>query len=434
MRPNTLLSLDEFRAAIGMMPWWFFGLSNTDALRVSAQCPQVTRLYAWQNDGMAGRYEILEAIAEAEAKLFRYLNYRVAPAYAEATIPWPRFGDPRFLRTGPWDASGRWLSIDLPEGYVQAIGVEARTLIQAGAALTFSDPDADGVNERFTVGPIATSVTDPAEIALYFVASDRVTGDDLDESDRVRPVDVTIAGGTVTIRGASWLLTRPIREESPVIRDALLDPDAPGVLATTVDVYRYYTNPSGTTEATAQAVITWETRPCHGWMCCCDSCLGSSSSMGSPDDPAATARAVGRVAIRNARLGLVAPAEALYDQTTGIWAASGWSACDEPDRVTVRYLAGYPRPPDGQRIDPEWRTVVARLAAAEMGRPICACEDANRELYRWQFDLSRAAGLNDEQYSTSPDDLDNPFGTRRGQVQAWRWVLRRQQSRGLLAG
>jgi hypothetical protein len=108
--PTTLLSLDEFRQALGLMPWWFFGLSDTDALRVSAQCPQVVKLYAWQNDGIAGRYELLEAIQSAEAKLFRWLGYRVAPQYTEATVPWPRLGDLRQSRLAPIDASGRWAS------------------------------------------------------------------------------------------------------------------------------------------------------------------------------------------------------------------------------------------------------------------------------------------------------------------------------------
>ena len=67
-------------------------------------------------------------------------------------------------------------------------------------------------------------------------------------------------------------------------------------------------------------------------------------------------------------------------------------------------------------------TTQRRLAAAELSTRVCACDTANRELYRWQFDLSRAAGANDEQYQISANDLDNPFGTRAGQVAAWKEV------------
>jgi hypothetical protein len=68
--------------------------------------------------------------------------------------------------------------------------------------------------------------------------------------------------------------------------------------------------------------------------------------------------------------------------------------------------------------------IAARLYyAVELARPLCACDEANRELYRWQFDLARTGGSNDESYtSVSAADLDNPFGTRRGHVYAWRFV------------
>jgi hypothetical protein len=74
-------------------------------------------------------------------------------------------------------------------------------------------------------------------------------------------------------------------------------------------------------------------------------------------------------------------------------------------------------------MDKRYQVVVARMAAAELARPICACDVANRELYRWQFDLARTSGANDEGYgAVSATDLDNPFGTRRGHVYAWRFV------------
>ncbi len=81
-----------------------------------------------------------------------------------------------------------------------------------------------------------------------------------------------------------------------------------------------------------------------------------------------------------------------------------------------------------------FRTVVARLAAAELARPICGCEDASRELFRWQFDLARSSGSGDEQYgAVSAADLDNPLGTRRGHVAAWRFIRQRQRYQGFLA-
>jgi hypothetical protein len=72
----------------------------------------------------------------------------------------------------------------------------------------------------------------------------------------------------------------------------------------------------------------------------------------------------------------------------------------------------------------QWQTLIARWACAELASRICACDEANKELHQWQFDLSLVDGKNDEKYQMSSRDLDNPFGTRRGQVYAWKFLQR----------
>jgi hypothetical protein len=160
----------------------------------------------------------------------------------------------------------------------------------------------------------------------------------------------------------------------------------------------------------------------------------SAAYSDSPYDPAAVALAVGRVGVRDARLGIVLPAESSYDTTTGIWSSLDWTVCRVPDRVFVRSYAGYPLDSSGQ-MDQKWRVVVARLAAAELAQPICGCADANRALAYWQFDLARTSGANDEAYgAVSTEDLDNPLGTRRGAVYAWHQVKHLRHMRGIVPG
>jgi hypothetical protein len=143
------------------------------------------------------------------------------------------------------------------------------------------------------------------------------------------------------------------------------------------------------------------------------------------------AQGVARVGIRDKKLGLLTPAEASYDTTTGIWSSLDWTVCTQPDRVTLRYLAGFPLAADGIMAEP-YRTVVARLAAAELSRTICSCDIANRELYRWQFDVSQTA-RGDELFGVSSENLNNPLGTRRGHIQAWKFIMDQQQVTGILA-
>jgi hypothetical protein len=424
---SSLLPLDTWRSLMGMHPLHFYQLADNDKAKVTSACNDLVRQYAWQDADAVGRDEIIQAIATAEDRLREYLGYSIAPRYISEVLPWPRLFDALRLRTGAWGGDGRWLSVQLSEGYVQAVGVESLTLL-GNVLVTPSDVDGDGYNDTFTIS-IATTITDTSQIAVYFAAADRFDGSGASERWRIQPVTVSISAGTATIKGAYRLLVKPIKYEGLGL--GTLSPATATNFVTTLDIYQRTTNGNGTAATNSQAVITWETDPAAGYLCCGSTNI-SSAYGGSPFDPAAVAQAVARVGIRDAIHGIVTPAEATYNTTTGIWSSLDWSVCAEPDRVTVRYLAGLPLDSDGQ-MQASWRPIVARLAAAELGRPICGCSEANREIYRWQTDLARTSGAADEAYgAVSAADLDNPFGTRRGSVYAWRAVRNLRQLRGHL--
>lgn len=421
--PTTnLLPLERWRTILQFHPWHFWGMSDSTLLSAAGEgCSSLTRQYAWQNSDAASRTEIGRAIQAAESILAEHLGYWVAPAYLEETHDWPG------------GLGWRWPTIQLDTGMIQAAGVEQLDSISAAAPVTMSDVDSDGYDDTFTIGPIVTSVTDPAQIALYFAAADRFAlGDrssDVGPSWRIEPVSVTISAGLVTIKGPAWLLVDPVLYEGVTNVGANgLNPATPGTYVTTLDVYRRWTNPDGTDAASSsQGAVIWETRPCHGWWCACG-CTTSASF-----DPAATATATARIGLRNAENGIVSIGEASYNASSATWSTLETAICDVPDRAVVRFLAGIPLDRDGQmqRIA---QIAVARLAAAELARPICGCEDANRELARWQFDLARSSGANDEIYGAiSASDLDNPLGTRRGHIFAWRFIRQRQRLVGMLA-
>lgn len=409
-----LMPLETFRQVLGYNPWHFFSLVGTiGRTRVSSECNDVVYQYAWQNADAAGRQDVLDALISAEDKLFSYLRFRTGPRYVVETLSYPRFYD-TVLRAGFYDPSGHWTSVETTEKYVLALGVETRAAIQANVAVVYSDPDGDTINELATLS-IATTVTDPDQIEVYFDSTDRFDGSsipatgDIGDAGRFRiaPLTVRISGGTATIRGPSWLFVKPANQEL----GENLDPADATNFATTVDIYRRYTDPDGTTTDTAQASLIWESAPCGDYWWCCGA-----------TDPAALGQAIARAGIRDSRRGLVSLGPSAYDTAAATWAAA---ACGTPgyapDRVTVRYRAGIALS-GGITAEP-WRTIVARLAMAELSERLCACATANRELARWQFDLARSSGANDEAYgAVSAADLDGPFGTRRGQVEAWKAV------------
>lgn len=417
-----LLPLDTWRKILGYNPYHFFGLANT-SVPVTSACNGIVTQYAWQAANQAGRDDILNAIQKAEDMLRDWLGYSVAPRYTEATVSWPRYQDHNTWRGGYGGADGRYAGVRLPEGKIRSLGIESRTLL-ATVAVVYSDENGDGVTDTFTLTTPAAGVSLTSEVAVYFQSSDRMDGEAVSDKYRVLPVTVSISGGNIIVKGRSYLLVRPLIYEGVDDKLQGINPDSTGLadnlFAQSLEVYQRKTNGDGQALDTAQATLLWETVPCDGWWC-----WGVNATFSPTDsrfDPGAVGLAIARVGIRDAELGWVLPAQAIYNSTSGLWHASGWELMwREPDRVIVRYLAGEALQADGQ-MQSRWQTIVARLAAAELGGRICACDEANAELHQWQFDLSRAAGANDEQYSISPADLDNPFGTRRGQAWAWKQV------------
>lgn len=431
--------LDTFRRALQWNPRHFWGWAGTGKAKITAKCLGLLREYGWQDQDAAARSGVREALAVAEDSLARHLRYPITPTYRAATMPYPRLGDLRLSRPWPAQADGRRLAVLLPEGEIVALGVEARTTIGdvtadtstfpwTGASpavpyLVYRDRDGDGYPDQFEAA-ITTTVTDPDQIALYVPEDDRWDGSALSERWRILPATVTIAGGVATITGPAWVCARPILyqgEDGAPLNG--LDPATASNYLTGMTVARRYCNQEGTTEATAMALLTWETAPWPAWACC--------PSGGADRDPAATATAIARVGVRDAAAGLVTPAQAVYDTATGTWAEvttwEGWG-CREPDRITIRYLAGIEPQADGTPAEP-WAHTVCRLAAADLARPICSCQDSNKQLAYWQADLSQT-GATDALFQ-APGDVDNPLGARRGQIYAWRQIAHEQQLPGI---
>lgn len=426
----NILPLEDFRRAMGLHPWHWWGMSNTLTPQTAA-CPTVAPEYAWQKPDVVGRAEIREAIESAESKLAEYLGYYPAPHYGIATLPFPQYRQRDLWRYGYEDPSGRWIGVRLPEGKVLALGRERRTLL-GSPRVAYSDPDGDGLDELATATLLIADTTILAsDIACYFASTDLAAN--TVEPYRIEPLQISltagVGGNTATITGPAWIFVRPILYEGVGLDEEGLDPSLAATFVGTIDVYHRYTDENGTAVDTAQCTLHWETQPWPEW---CE--LGASPAGSS--DPGLEARAAGRCGIRDAENGIVLPAEAVYDPTTATW-ASGYDLTEWvrlPDRVTVRYLAGVDRD-SYNRINRSMQTLVARMAAAEVGRPIYACAEANREVYRWQFDLDQSSGANDEMYGFTPQAaLSCPFGTRRGHVWAYQQVQNLQQLPGIAVG
>lgn len=375
---ETLLSLFEWGALLGIDPW---ELAQFRSPREhAAQCESVWMQHQWQQDYLS-REEVAGAIAAAEAAIADELGYWPAPVYTTETVEYPRPA-PHWLTVPKIVLPLRWSK-------VHGGGVLARALIEPAAALVLSDEDGDGVNETFTV-TVAMDVTDTSEIALYYTAADRNNAP-LDETWRIRPVEVTVNGGLATIRGHAALLTKPALTFR-VDAEALEPDDAANYVASAA-VYRVYRDATATVDNPQQGVAIWDTplNPCREAPC---------------EQSSRPVCLVDRLTERaQARITPVAP-----------------SGCDHwrnPDSVRLHYLSGVPRV-DG-RMERQMAEIVARLATAWLPVEKCGCERSHRIISYWRA-LINADDTTGEPRPLTIEEVNNPFGPRRGAVWAWQRV------------
>lgn len=411
-----MITLKSWYNLMGINPWHGYQLSNY-IVPLDSRCNSLVYERAYQNANRAGRYEIRQSIERAEQVFAEYAHFEARTTYKTVTVPYPRLGNATLTRYTANDQYGRWLSIKTPDGYIQELGSKSSTNL-GGAALTFADLDGDGLYETATCSIVVSAGTTADEIEVRFQSGDYL----YDESNTaIEPRKISIVGTTATITLDTYTLVKPILYTSMTSSGydpGILPPTPTSPFVSDVDIYRVVCDADGTTLDTAQAVLVWDSSPLPTF----GAWIMPFSSLTS--DPSSAVYAIARGGIRDARQGIVYLGQSVYDSTSGTWSGRlDFSQCRQPDKVILRYKCGVA----GSQYD----QTIARLAAAELAKPICACEPSNKYLAEWQFDLART-GASDEVYQ-APADMDNPLGSRRGHIWAWRTIQQNQRVDGILA-
>lgn len=392
----TGLALQHWYERMQISPWFGYQLAN-NKIPISSQCNALVTEYGWQNADRAGRADIRAAIENAEQLVRRYVGFYPSPRYVNEGVSlwhasylgslgdwWERV--PSWYQNDYYNCQ-RWFALTLPDAEVRALGAPAETTAKE-MTLTYTDDDGDTIKETATAVATVPAGTQADEVVVRFRAVDCGAI----SPPEVTPRSVSIDGTEATVVLDSYTLVRPIRYQSPTLTGTTaLDPNDSAVFATAVEVFRRYPE-SGTTADTAAATVVYS------------------------DDT----EEVVEVRVKDARTGLVLVGAGWVN----------WACRPKPSYVRMRYLAGVPR--SGLRMRGDWETTVARLAAAELARPICACAGANKEIYEWQTDLSRVGSGTD--VFSQPGDMTNPLGARRGHIYTWRQIERLQSTRGIVAG
>lgn len=403
----TKLSLDRWARILGIHPSHFNGIFFGSSPSV---CAQPWMQHAFQAADRVGREEVANAIAQAEADIERHLGYRLLPSWeVDEWIPSIRPFRPELLNLTSVDVRGFAQTVEAQWGYLISGGIRSSELITADAAIAYSDLDGDLYDEIATVTITVAAGTSPCELKVYYPASNAlVSSGGLNEWE-IRPIEVSIMGTTATIAFRRDLAVLPEMwsDYFPPADDSHLR-GVDGAVDTNfldeVDVYRVYNDPQ------TQVSFLWE--PFGSGCSCASSCVLCAYSAQT-----------GCLMLRgDPRHSIVSYRPGSWDADAEAFDSESWIESRQPDIVRLYYYAGWR---DKRlacptvKMDSEWERVVAYYAAALLDRPICECNNIRAWVDHWQRDLAIAG---EEGLRVSDKDLDNPFGTRRGAVFAWRRV------------
>lgn len=341
---------------------WRFNQFKGNGVRVTPGCSDATYV---QYD----RDLIAQALYDAAMLAADYMGFYPAPRWVvDEIIP--------IRSSAAWNAQ----TLETKWAHVEAIGRRAATLIQAGATVTFSDEDSDGVQETASV-TVTTTVAD-AEIQAFFRVADGAAGA-AHEWWQIEPLTVTDNGnGTKTLKGHKALFAHPknVWAKEYASNDYLTKfagdttQDA-SHFVTTVDVYRVYAD-----AASAVQLLL------------------------DPDVVGAANAVVNATAwLKETRMGYFT-----------LYTASGQSApSGRPRAVRVSYKAGYPLV--ANRMDNRLETRLIRFANTLMPQqPNGFCD---RTQMKWNDDREVSSNLSQAEADNPP-----PFGLTNGAIAAWQVV------------
>ena len=403
----TLLSLADYGKIMGITPPHLW--QGASATIFADNCKGVWYAHDWQSGKQISRESLAYAILQAESDIADVLGYWPAPKWISKEITnYPQYYRRDMFGNGK-TTRGLYKSVEAGWGKFISPGRRAVTLIADSTTVTYSDEDSDGYSETATITVNNVTVSDVCELKVYF---EDKSG--LQEWEIRPPKSKTLSGGILTVVFDAWLLLDPdLQEAYPNTNDPLepIDILTASNYVSTVDVYREYTD---TTVASAE--FSWLPDPSNGILC---PVCGSSGTCVA----CANTTQDGCISVLDVVTGMVVPQPATYDSDNAQWNGVCWSECREPDTVKIWYYAGeldeyYLR---GTRCDPlknSFKQAIAWLATARLDRNVCGCSNVI-DLFE---DLRRDLALSEPEggsYFVSDDNINNPFGTRKGEIMAW---------------
>jgi hypothetical protein len=403
----TKLPLDRWAQIMGLNPMHFNGVFMQTPANQPNVCAQPWLQHSFQSADRVSREDVANAIAQAEGDMEKELNFRLRPSWeVDEWDPTVRPWRPELHNLSNTDLRGFGPVTSVDWGYFVTGGFRAKEVIEAGAAIVFSDNDNDGYSETATI-TVSVSITNECEVALYYPVGGPVINAGEDKW-QIRPIDVFISAGVATITCARHQLVDADRQSDliPPADDSHLrgvDGAVDANFLGTVDVYRVYNDPQ------QQVQLLWEPKGCS-------SCSGTGCAVCSYSVQ------MGCLLLRGVpRNSNIVYRPAVWNTTDLDFDTAAWSVKREPDLIRVWYYAGWRDRTlacPTLQMDPFYERAVAYYAAALLDRPICECNNIQSWIEQWRKDMaSQPSGGGS--FQNSPGVLNNQFGTTKGAVFAW---------------
>ena len=418
----TLLSLDRYARIMGISPPHFNGAAGSTVFPMTPACADIWYQHSWQKGDRVSREDLALAIYNAEYDIARQLGY--FPAQKWIVNEMHQY--PRHRRRSAIDGGTN------VRGFSKSVVAKFGKIIDTGQRALGDKIDVVPVystaqlpityDETVTVTAAHGGETDIREWKVF------VADKGGDPKWEIRdPRSVYISGANVVLKFWAWQFINPVDwDEFPMVATEVptLSLEDLTYLAD-CDVYRVYNDNTAQSAEFFWEPEEWLASPIACAVCGGDGC--ATCSLTTQD---------GCAHIRDVDSGILVPMPGTYSDDDSRWELNTWTDCRAPDQVKVWYQAGELSQryldaenvtsdlDNGAVVDPlsdYWAEAISWLATARLERTICACKNVVALANDLRRDVSRT-DPDGPAWFVDPADLSNPFGTRLGEIKAWRRV------------
>jgi hypothetical protein len=358
----SLLPLDVFREIMGILPYHFWQFTDPLAVDGSDECDVPWVHYRWLVRKGVGRFDMLSAIAKAEGMMAAKLGYWPFSKYNTEKVLLPR---PRPFRAYkvPQATEFKW-------GHITSVGTQTWQSLSAGVALVY------GATDEVTINLALATTVDVNEITVCYAGT----------HVPIRPIYCTLSGLNLTITIKKWLLGNPTKWTARVTDNTvMLNFNNVADRIATVDIYRVYVD-SSAIHATFDTSLQCENEECT-----------------HTDEDIC-------VSFTDERM----PVIKWYPLNDSFYANTR-----APESMTINYTHGLNHTNYGQYM--MWAAAVSHFAVALLDDVGCDCKEADFAFRYWQEDMAHSDPGGS--YALSSPRLGSPFGTKRGALEAWEFVV-----------